>query len=319
LKDLSSPSATVLRDGQKQEVDASKIVPGDIVFLTQGDAVPADARVLDEANLETDESALTGESVQVAKEAETPEEETPLAERSNMVYKNTTVVKGRGKVVVVATGMDTAVGDIAEQLEEAEDTKTPFQQEVDHLGKQIGYGIMAIILLVAIYSGAMYGGSIAAILVNVPGTAAAAATTFDGYPMSQQGKAKDALAMSAMASSIGGFFTIIALFLISGVLVQVVLAFGSPEYFLIAMLGISMITVVAQGSMVKGLISGFFGLLLTTIGIVSVSGVSILQDSREAERIENATRVTIPDAGHLSNLDNSEAFDEALGRFLTDR
>lgn len=132
-------------------------------------------------------------------------------------------------------------------------------------------GVNAIILLVAIYSGAMYGGSIAAILVNVPGTAAAAATTFDGYPMSQQGKAKDALAMSATASSIGGFFTIIALFLVSGVLVQIVLAFGSPEYFLIAMLGISMITVVAQGSMVKGLISGFFGLLLTTIGIAPAS------------------------------------------------
>lgn len=132
-------------------------------------------------------------------------------------------------------------------------------------------GVSAIILLVAIYSGAMYGGSIAAILVNVPGTAAAAATTFDGYPMSQQGKAKDALAMSAVASSIGGFFTIIALFLVSGVLVQIVLAFGSPEYFLIAMLGISMITVVAQGSMVKGLIAGFFGLLLTTVGIAPVS------------------------------------------------
>lgn len=132
-------------------------------------------------------------------------------------------------------------------------------------------GVNAVILLVAIYSGAMYGGSIAAILINVPGTAAAAATTFDGYPLSQQGKAKNALAMSATASSIGGFFTIIALFLVSSVLVEIVLAFGSPEYFLIAILGISMITVVAQGSMVKGLISGFFGLLLTTIGIAPVS------------------------------------------------
>ena len=132
-------------------------------------------------------------------------------------------------------------------------------------------GVNAIILLVAIYSGAMYGGSIAAILVNVPGTAAAAATTFDGYPMSQQGKAKNALAMSATASSIGGFFTIIALFLVSSILVEIVLAFGSPEYFLIAILGISMITVVAQGSMVKGLVAGFFGLLLTTIGIAPVS------------------------------------------------
>lgn len=132
-------------------------------------------------------------------------------------------------------------------------------------------GVDAIILLVAIYSGAMYGGSIAAILVNVPGTAAAAATTFDGYPMSKLGKARDALAISATASAVGGFLTIIALFLISGVLVEIVLLFGSPEYFLIAILGISMITVVARGSMVKGLVAGFFGLLLTTIGIAPVT------------------------------------------------
>ena len=131
-------------------------------------------------------------------------------------------------------------------------------------------GISAIILLVSIYSGAMYGGSIAAILINVPGTAAAAATTFDGYPMSKQGKAKNALAMSAVASSVGGLFTIIALFIISPVLVEIVLLFGSPEYFLIALLGLSMITIVSQGSMVKGLVAGMFGLLLTTIGIAPV-------------------------------------------------
>ena len=129
----------------------------------------------------------------------------------------------------------------------------------------------AIILLVSIYSGAMYGGSIAAILINVPGTAAAAATTFDGYPMSKMGRAKDALAMSAAASSIGGALTTSALFIVSGFLVAIVLAFGSPEYFLVAILGITMITVVAQGSMVKGLIAGFFGLLLTTVGIAPVS------------------------------------------------
>ncbi|AZH25330.1 tripartite tricarboxylate transporter permease [Haloplanus aerogenes] len=131
-------------------------------------------------------------------------------------------------------------------------------------------GISAIILLVSIYSGAMYGGSIAAILINVPGTAAAAATTFDGYPMSKQGMAKNALAMSAVASSIGGLFTIIALFLISPVLVEIVLLFGSPEYFLVALLGLSMITIVSQGSMVKGLVAGMFGLLLTTIGIAPI-------------------------------------------------
>lgn len=132
----------------------------------------------------------------------------------------------------------------------------------------------AIILLVSIYSGAMYGGSIAAILINVPGTAAAAATTFDGYPMSKQGNAKDALAVSATASAVGGALTTSALFVISNFLVVIVLAFGSPEYFLVAILGITMITVVARGSMVKGLVAGFFGLLLTTVGIAPISPTS---------------------------------------------
>lgn len=127
--------------------------------------------------------------------------------------------------------------------------------------------VNAIILLVSMYSGAMYGGSIAAILVNVPGTGAAAATTFDGYPMSQQGRATEALATSATSSAIAGFFSVLTLLLISPILIEVVLLFGSPEYFLMAILGLAMITVVAQGSIVKGLTAGAFGLALTSIGI----------------------------------------------------
>lgn len=128
-------------------------------------------------------------------------------------------------------------------------------------------GVNAIILLVSIYSGAMYGGSIAAILLNAPGTSAAAATTLDGYPLSRQGQAVTALAMSATSSAIGGFITILLLIIISPFLVQMVLLFGSPEYFLISLLGISMIAIVAQGSILKGVISGMFGLLIATIGI----------------------------------------------------
>lgn len=127
--------------------------------------------------------------------------------------------------------------------------------------------VNAIILLVSMYSGAMYGGSIAAILVNVPGTGAAAATTFDGYPMSKQGKAVEALATSATSSAIAGFLSVLTLLLISPILIEVVLLFGSPEYFLMAILGLAMITVVAQGSIVKGLTAGAFGLALTSIGI----------------------------------------------------
>jgi putative tricarboxylic transport membrane protein len=127
--------------------------------------------------------------------------------------------------------------------------------------------INAIILLVSMYSGAMYGGSISAILVNVPGTGGAAATTFDGYPMAKQGRAIDALSMSATASAVGGFLSVITLLLISPILIEAVLLFGSPEYFLMAILGLSMITIVADGSMVKGLVAGAAGLLITTIGI----------------------------------------------------
>lgn len=129
--------------------------------------------------------------------------------------------------------------------------------------------VNAIILLVSVYSGAMYGGAIAAILMNAPGTSAAAATTFDGYPMSRRGEALKALSISATASSIAGFFTVITLILLSPVLIEVVLAFQSPEYFLIALLGLAMITVISKGSMVKGLTAGMFGLMITTIGTTS--------------------------------------------------
>ena len=160
LKKASTPNARVLRDGEKKEIGSENVVPGDIVFLEQGDAIPADARVIESQNLETDESALTGESANISKDVETLEEETVLAERENMVFRNTTAVKGRGKALVVDTGMDTEVGDIAHQIDEADDKKTPFQKEVDGLGKKIGYGVLGIIALVALTQTVTTGGGI---------------------------------------------------------------------------------------------------------------------------------------------------------------
>jgi Ca2+-transporting ATPase len=148
LRELATPDATVLRDGEKRSIDAEQLVPGDVIYLEQGDAVPADARVLDTEELRTNESPLTGESTPVEKTTGTVDEDTPLAERHNMVYKNTTVVKGRGKAVVVETGMATEVGGIASQLGEADDRQTPFQTEVEHLGKQIGGLVVFLIILV---------------------------------------------------------------------------------------------------------------------------------------------------------------------------
>jgi putative tricarboxylic transport membrane protein len=125
----------------------------------------------------------------------------------------------------------------------------------------------ALILLVAIYSGSMFGGSIAAILINAPGTESAAATTLDGYQMTRQGLAKDALAIATTASALNGALAAIALILVSPILIEVVLAFGSPEYFLLAILGISLITIVTQGSIVKGIVAGALGFMISTIGI----------------------------------------------------
>ncbi|WP_327051631.1 cation-translocating P-type ATPase [Halomicrococcus gelatinilyticus] len=148
LRELASPDTAVLRDGQRQVVDAEQVVPGDVVYLEQGDAVPADARVLDADELRTNESPLTGESAPVRKVPGTVDEDTPLAERRNVVYKNTTVVKGRGRAIVVETGMETEVGGIATQLDEADHRQTPFQTEVEHLGKQIGGLVVSLIVLV---------------------------------------------------------------------------------------------------------------------------------------------------------------------------
>jgi Ca2+-transporting ATPase len=148
---MSTPDTKVLRDGEKREVDSEELVPGDIIFLEPGTSVPADTRLIESEGIDADESALTGESDEVDKVAETLDEDTPLAERVNMLYKNTNVVNGSGKAVVVETGMDTQVGGIAEQLNEAEDRETPFQREVDELGHRLLYVIMGVIAVVTVF------------------------------------------------------------------------------------------------------------------------------------------------------------------------
>ncbi len=144
LRDLASPEAIVLRDGKKKKVDSSEIVPGDIVFLSQGGSVPADARIIEQQNMDVDESALTGESVAVNKKDQTLDGDIDLAERENMVYKDTNVVKGKGTAVVVNTGMDTEIGKIATELQQVEEDETVFQREVNRLGKRIGIIILLI-------------------------------------------------------------------------------------------------------------------------------------------------------------------------------
>jgi len=149
LRELAAPTATVRRDGEVVEIDAQEIVPGDIVVLRGGDVVPADGRLLEETDLQVDEAALTGESVPVSKATAPVESETPIAERTSMVYKGTNVTRGKGVAVITETGMETAVGAIARELAMTEETQTPLQTELDHLGRMLGGGVLVLSALVA--------------------------------------------------------------------------------------------------------------------------------------------------------------------------
>ncbi|WP_276302327.1 cation-translocating P-type ATPase [Halorussus lipolyticus] len=150
LRSLSTPDATVLRDGEKRTVDAREVVPGDVFFVTQGDVIPADGRLIRAESLATDESALTGESASVEKSTEAVGADAPPADREGMVFMNTHAVGGRGTAIAVATGMDTEVGAIAEQLGTTDEPPTPFQEEVDALGRRIAGLTLAIIAFVAV-------------------------------------------------------------------------------------------------------------------------------------------------------------------------
>ena len=130
LKSLSSPSAKVLRDGQKIEIPSSKVVPGDILLLEAGDLVVADGRILDNFSLQVNESSLTGESTNVDKTDGVLTEEMPLADRTNMVYSSSLVTYGRAVVLVTETGMDTEIGKIAALMNATKEKKTPL-----HLSK----------------------------------------------------------------------------------------------------------------------------------------------------------------------------------------
>ncbi|KDE57926.1 hypothetical protein EL22_08475 [Halostagnicola sp. A56] len=127
--------------------------------------------------------------------------------------------------------------------------------------------VNAIIFLIGAYNGVMYGGSISAILFNVPGSASAAATTLEGYPMAREGRAVDALTISAVSSSIGDFLGGVAILAILPALVTIVLMFGTPEYFLVAVLGLALIIVVSEGDFLRDAMAGGFGVMLATVGV----------------------------------------------------
>ncbi|MEM4674845.1 MAG: calcium-transporting P-type ATPase, PMR1-type [Nitrososphaerota archaeon] len=157
LKKMAAPQATVIRDGEKKRIYARELVVGDVVLLEAGDRVPADVRLVEAMNLRIDESALTGESVPVAKDASLiMSKDTLLSNRANMAYMGTVVVRGRGVGVVVATGMNTEFGKIATLVQTVEEEETPLQKKMGELGRKLGAAAVlacVIIFFIGLFRG----------------------------------------------------------------------------------------------------------------------------------------------------------------------
>lgn len=157
LKNMSAPHARVIRDGEEKVIDASELVPGDIIKLEAGDFVPADARLVHSVSLKSEESALTGESVPSEKDAQAVvKEDAPLGDRNNMVFSGCSITYGTAKAVVTATGMDTEMGKIANLLDDEAGMQTPLQKKLADLGKYLGIlalSACAIIFVVGILNG----------------------------------------------------------------------------------------------------------------------------------------------------------------------
>jgi len=151
LKSLSSPKVRVIRDGRPIEIDGKDLVPGDIMLIEAGVQISADARLIEQSNLQIREAALTGEAHAVNKQVDVPlQEETPLGDRINLVYQGTEVVQGRGTAIITGTGMRTELGKIAEMLQSVESEPTPLQQRMTQLGNVLVTGSLILVALVIV-------------------------------------------------------------------------------------------------------------------------------------------------------------------------
>ncbi|MEM1539864.1 MAG: cation-translocating P-type ATPase [Candidatus Bathyarchaeia archaeon] len=144
MKKLAAPRARVLRDGREAIIPAREVVPGDAILIDAGDRIPADARLFEVVDLKTDEAVLTGESTPVDKTTDVVDERTPVSDRRNMVFMGTHATYGRGKAVVVATGMSTEFGKIAEMVQAVEEEETPLKQKLERFAKKL-----ALIIVIA--------------------------------------------------------------------------------------------------------------------------------------------------------------------------
>lgn len=153
LKQLSAPTAKVIRDGITVQIPSREVTVGDEILLEAGDSIPADGRILESASLKVDESALTGESLGVEKTAGIIISQVPLGDRTNMVYSGSFVTYGRGKFLVTGVGMDTEVGKIAGMLKNTEEKRTPLQVNLDQFGQKLS-------LLILVFCGILFGISV---------------------------------------------------------------------------------------------------------------------------------------------------------------
>ena len=157
LQKLSDHASKVIRNGKLEVIPSKQLVPGDIVVLETGDYIPADLRIIEAVNLKSQESALTGESVPVEKQVEKiTDEKVGIGDRTNMLFSSSLITYGRGKGIVVSTGMNTEVGKIATMLDSTEETTTPLQEKLNKLGKTLGIAALAICVVIFVI-GLLYG------------------------------------------------------------------------------------------------------------------------------------------------------------------
>ncbi len=180
LREMTEIDTHVRREGDVDEIPAQDLVPGDIVTLESGDMIPADLRLVEASKLQADESALTGESVPVGKVTETLDQDTPLAERKNMLYKGTYITRGTAEGVVVSTGGETELGQISEAIEEAEEETTPLEDKLNTLGRKLIPLLLVVAGIVAL-TGIIRGMDI--YLMIETAIALAIATVPEGLPV----------------------------------------------------------------------------------------------------------------------------------------
>jgi Ca2+-transporting ATPase len=184
LRSMSAGQATVIRGGERHSLPAADLVRGDVIVVEEGDTIPADARLLETAVLQTAEAALTGESLPITKDTRPIGEDVPLGDRENMIFSGTSVAYGHGKAIVTATGMFTEMGRIARLLRETPDEPTPLQRELDRTGKVLGAIVItiAVVMIATIILVEDIRGAAALIDVLILGVALAVAAVPEGLP-----------------------------------------------------------------------------------------------------------------------------------------